>query len=99
MSSTSVELSGALMSTAPQVRVCSELRINSKSVQKQYYHNAVMLFIHWSLFQKDSVNLVRVAGDTPSPAAMRLMTLGLLNGRPGMKLKKTAKERFQIWLL
>ena len=97
MSSTSVELSGALMSTAPQVRVCSELRINSKSVQKQYYHNAVMLFIHWSLFQKDSVNLVRMAGYPPSPAVSRLMTLGLIIGKPGMKLENTARELFQIW--
>ncbi|KAF3839113.1 hypothetical protein F7725_017830 [Dissostichus mawsoni] len=37
--------------------------------------------------------------NTMSPAAMGIITLVLLVGKPGKKLEKTAKERIQIWLL
>ena len=56
-----------------------------------------MLIIVWTLlFQRPTV---RTAGYSLSPAAMRIMTLLLLDGKPGKKLEKTAKERIQIWLL
>ncbi|KAF3839121.1 hypothetical protein F7725_017838 [Dissostichus mawsoni] len=52
-----------------------------------------------SVVSDKSVNLVRRAGFSLSPAAMRSITLLLLDGEPGKKLEKTAKERIQIWLL
>ena len=41
-----------------------------------------MLFIGWSLmFQGECVKLVSMAGNTPTPAAMRIITLSLLIGK------------------